>query len=410
MAPKRKTSAGKKHRKQGDRVVEGFERLIKKFDPTAAGNILRSHVHEPFQIDQSEVKRDLLHDLRSNLLPQLGGQIINLLLLLDPNRLREDPGGHLKLILGIQSELDQTLSRIESATFSYPHATEPLSDSIEFKDQDLKEIKWFRLDGLYWRINGEFLVVVTRIFLESNELLQQMKLSTTEFHDQPDIDYTREQIVYYASSSLEGIELAIEWLDGSEFDLVQIDWPSENDGFSENMDDLLSLTNRTSHLEQGIITGGSAPGDDPAIKLSKSLLPVFKLCRLLFKKLSKRGLNKEHLPLFTKASSVELEHVADMGSVVSYGLRNFLGVLESVDRSRNRLAHPDCAIMAAKIQDHVEIDVSLITHYFVPLIPDTDPLPIQNHYKDWLATWTSQFRLAIRNFLNAALSFDEGTL
>ncbi|KAA1085116.1 hypothetical protein PGTUg99_006298 [Puccinia graminis f. sp. tritici] len=409
MAPKRKTSAGKKHRKQGDRVVEGFKRLVKKFDLTA---VLRSPAHEAFQIDQSEEKRDLLNDLRSNLLPQLGRQIIQLLLLLDPHRLREDPGGHLKLILDIQLELDQTLSRIQSATFTYPHAAaQPPSDSIEFmQHSNLKELKWFRVDGLYWRINGELRGVVTRIFLESNELLQQMKLSTAEFHDQPDIDYTREQIVYYASSSLEGIELAIEWLDGSEFDLVQIDWPSENDGFSENMDDLLSLTNRTSHLDQGNTLGGSAPGDDPAIKLSKSLLPVFKLCRLLFKKLSKRGLNKEHLPLFTKASSVELEHVADMGSVVSYGLRNFLGVLESVDRSRNRLAHPDCAIMAAKIQDHVEIDVSLITHYFVPLIPDTDPLPIQNHYKDWLATWTSQFRLAIRNFLNAALSFDEGTL
>ncbi|KAH9441669.1 hypothetical protein Pst134EA_032721 [Puccinia striiformis f. sp. tritici] len=41
---------------------------------------------------------------------------------------------------------------------------------------------------------------------------------------------------------------------------------------------------------------------EPAIQLAKMTLPILKLCRIFFSKLSKRGLAQERIPIFTEIS------------------------------------------------------------------------------------------------------------
>jgi hypothetical protein len=40
--------------------------------------------------------------------------------------------------------------------------------------------------------------------------------------------------------------------------------------------------------------------------------------------------------------------------------------------------------------------------YFVPLIPETQVFPDQNHYKSWFRVWFTQLNLAVQNFIDVA--------
>ncbi|KAA1127108.1 hypothetical protein PGTUg99_022446 [Puccinia graminis f. sp. tritici] len=409
MDSKKNMSEEKKHWPQGDLVIERFQSLTNKYqsprneDSSPRGRAMQ----EDSTIDHVNMKKDLLTKLRSNLLPELGRQITDLVSPLDPTCLKEDPGLQLEIILAVQSELEGTLSQIQSAILTL--CSEPLtSESIRNNDQHRKELKSFRATGLHYRITEELLPDVMYIFDESEELILQMKLSAKRDPQQPNIAYTRSQIIEYESFSLEGIRSSILWLEGSEFDLVQYHWPKETRGIDKQLEALLNLINGTAHLKEGSRMFG--PLSDPAVRLSKSLLPIIKLSRLFLDKLSNRGMNRKRLPLHTEMRSDQLATLYELAGRVGCEISDVLRVLRTVDRPGDHFVRPACTPITTALEGHFESALLLIPLYFLPLVPDTDGFPIQTHFKAWFVTWYTQFSLAIQNFIDAAGLFDDGAL
>ncbi|WAQ85258.1 hypothetical protein PtA15_5A832 [Puccinia triticina] len=110
--------------------------------------------------------------------------------------------------------------------------------------------------------------------------------------------------------------------------------------------------------------------DQPLIQLANLLIPLIKLIKLLFAKISKYGMSYQRLPSHTPMNSDQLKCLCESDEVIS--------------------------------------DVRLI---FINLtgfpadLPD-EPINIrladQNHYQAWFDTWNILFKAAIHNFIQAA--------
>ncbi|KAA1114926.1 hypothetical protein PGT21_027449 [Puccinia graminis f. sp. tritici] len=402
------TSGEEKHWPQADLVVEKFKSLVKQLgvEPINNEDPHSSVIQDNLTINVVDAKKDLFRKLHSNLIPQLRRQMTDILPPLDPIHLIEDPSAQLEIILGIQSELERTLNQIQSTVATL--CPRQLPYTCRNNDQHRKEIKSFRVEGLYNRIMEDLLPDVLWFCDGSGDLIRKMKLTSKKFTGHPDVTSIRKMILDQASLFFEAVDLTNVWLEGSEFDLVQYDWPKEIRGINEELERLLSLINGTAHLEQRNRMSG--PLSDPAVQLSKSLLPIFKLSRLFLNKLSHRRLNRKRLPLFTEMRSDQLQILGDLAANVGLEFYEVLEVLKVVDRPGDFFARVNCTRIATKLEDEFESALFLIPIYFLPLFPDTEGFPIQNHFKAWFVTWYTQFSLAIQNFLEAAESFDDGAL
>ncbi|KAA1105979.1 hypothetical protein PGT21_025457 [Puccinia graminis f. sp. tritici] len=403
------TPGEKEHWPQGDLVVQRFQSLINKCEPINNGDPYTGSrtIRKAFPIEQVNMQNDLLTELRSDHLPQLGRQITDLVPALDPARLKEDPGLQLQIVLGIQAELEQTLHQIQSALSILCPGPLP-SEIIRTNDQHLKGLKSFRREGLHYRIIEEMLPDVICIFHQSETLILLMKLSTKKAPRHPGIALTRENIIEYESSALEGIRMGIQWLEGSEFDLVQYHWPNEIRGMDRDLEELSEVINGTAHLKKGSRMPG--PLSDPAVQLSRSLLPILKLSRLFFNKLSNRAMNRKRLSLHSEMRSDQLDTLYELAGNVNCELSEVLNLLRTADRSDGRSARPACTRIVTALEAHFESALLLLHLYFLPLIPDTDGFPIQTYFKAWFATWHTQFGLVIQNFIDTAGLFDEDAL
>ncbi|EFP75943.1 uncharacterized protein PGTG_01274 [Puccinia graminis f. sp. tritici CRL 75-36-700-3] len=383
--------------RQGNLVVERFEALDEEYSAEGEPFPYHRSIEETFSADQLNFKRGLLNQLHSHLLPALGRQIGSLSRLLDPSRLRSEPGLTLNLILSIQSELNHTLKQIQSALYIVcPYSA--ASTSTRTNDQHRREFKSFRIDGMFDLIaKYSTMTAMSLIFSEANALLKQLDLSTKPYEvyelEMTDIPSIVSSIADNTADSWKAIELTIEWLQGSELNLVQLRWPEEIRAINETLQTLLSLTDSTSTSNEHDELSGITLLSKPAIQLAKSLTPIVKLSRLFFNKLSKRGMNRKRLPLFTEMRSDQLKSLAGLAREVSYNLGKISESVRKTSTVRDNTTSVQCTRLAEKIETRFESSVLLISFYFVPLIADTD---VQNYYKTWLATWFLQLNLAMQ--------------
>ncbi|KAH9444360.1 hypothetical protein Pst134EA_032235 [Puccinia striiformis f. sp. tritici] len=132
------------------------------------------------------------------------------------------------------------------------------------------------------------------------------------------------------------------------------------------------------------------------------MIPIIKVSRLFFNKLTIRGINMKRLPLFTGMSSEQIESLAQAQGTLSYRLVNIILQLYEADRGRGTVSHTVFIESAKHIKLCFEAPLLVVLLYLVPAIPDTEGFPAQNYYKKWFITWNTQRILAIDNFINFA--------
>ncbi|KAI9601203.1 hypothetical protein H4Q26_001007 [Puccinia striiformis f. sp. tritici PST-130] len=128
-------------------------------------------------------------------------------------------------------------------------------------------------------------------------------------------------------ASSEEIKLAIEWLEGSEFDLVRKHGPWRC-RINLQLEMLMDLINRTTQLEED-----EEHLSESATQLGKSLLPIIKLSRLFINKLMMRGMNKKYLPLFTEMRSDQMESLAGLARDVNGMVTQLMNFMRVADQS-----------------------------------------------------------------------------
>ncbi|KAA1121664.1 hypothetical protein PGTUg99_013933 [Puccinia graminis f. sp. tritici] len=228
---------------------------------------------------------------------QLSQQITSLSESLDPSLLRSQPGPTLELILEILSGICESLDQIKDAFRKIPVCPQRSSKS-RLDDGHLRDFKDFRKIGLEKRIQ-DLVLRNQQLFRNSEDLILNLKLSSDEpkFPDEP--DWIRERIIHYTADSSEATKRLIEWIEGSELDIVQHGWMS----YMRSIDSALVV-----ELERFKLS-------DTQRELAEHILPILKLSRLLLKKLSKRGLSgEEGIGSYTELSSKQRTSLLEFGS------------------------------------------------------------------------------------------------
>jgi hypothetical protein len=206
--------------------------------------------------DQRKAKKDAWDQLESTL--RLFRQLITTTCLsLDPLRLVEDPATHLRLILDIQPQIDQTLDQIKCATNILCPKNAQYAPR---NDQHLEELKSFKLceleilRSLLWSETFEFI----QACCESVERLGFSRAHSHSMYGALSRPWTARPEV------LAVIDSVIPWLIQSEFDLVQRDWPMETRRINETLNKYLDLIHQRTLTRQ----------NQAVIQLAKTLLVI----------------------------------------------------------------------------------------------------------------------------------------
>ncbi|KAI9624200.1 hypothetical protein KEM48_009098 [Puccinia striiformis f. sp. tritici PST-130] len=364
------------YRQQGDLAIWGFERLISKYD------------RRVYDVDDDELS-NLSHE-------SLPTHCQNL------------------FIARPDALIDYTLGQIRYDVHTLcPDSPHP---SGRPEDQNLKEFKLFRLGHLYHLSNFTLLDGIVHLFKSTIETIQRLGLSNcmlfvcnTNFSapvEQTNFWLTGKREINHADSVLETIDRVIRWLKGSELDLIQHGWPRST----------RSMADITAQIF-GLIYPTTAPKDarkypypisNAVIHLGKSILPILKLSRIFINKLTKRGMNTNRLPLFTRMRTDQLVSLAGLPGELGKVLSDILSCLQGACTTARSLATIGSTLtrLARKLQECFEYPLVLITEYFIPLIPDPDDQD-RNYFTSWFATWPTELELAVCNLTNAAQIFNQ---
>ncbi|KAA1117880.1 hypothetical protein PGT21_026286 [Puccinia graminis f. sp. tritici] len=149
---------------------------------------------------------------------------------------------------------------------------------------------------------------------------------------------------------------------------------------------------------------------DCIIELAKLSIPIIKLFKLFFKKLSREGMNNKKslkLPLFTQMNSNQIESLSQSAGKISGDLSELVRLLTQADltlaREPNTIDNRPIIKIAGRLPTHFDGPLLSIVLYIVPLI---DPLSDQDYYHTWFVTWNILINSAIHNFLQLARTFD----
>jgi hypothetical protein len=369
-----------------DLVIQEFERLAGEYDFASPAN-----TPVDISIEGLRSKTDLFTRLHSSLLPQLQHQCASLSgWLREPIHLQNNPASTLKLISEIQANLHLTLRQmIQTLNEIFPGQ---IHDPYQTNDQRFNELKIYRLHTLEYSLRNNMNVLLRFLFENSIKLIENFKLSTDRSSN----------AVEFASLNLdEKIELAISCLKGSELRLI---WELWSDGIrkvNNTLEALLCLMDpmRPLREDESLLS-------QPAIKLGRSIPPVFKLSRLFFKKLYRQNTNKEEVELFTEMCSKQLVSLHASIDDIWESISNLWACINDADRPNPGDTSSTIIQELNKLIDLFQSHLSLIYLYVLPnMFPNPIDFSHQTYFRNWFLMWTTSFHLATHNAIQAARSF-----
>ncbi|EHS63968.1 uncharacterized protein PGTG_21972 [Puccinia graminis f. sp. tritici CRL 75-36-700-3] len=214
-----------------------------------------------------------------------------------------------------------------------------------------------------------------------------------------DIDSLKKSLDRTVCGTLDTIQSIADCFQASELAIAQHSWRDIRLEIEEQHRYILEKLDRSTRLKRKSdhFVGQSV------IQLARLSLPIFKLSKIFFAKLSERGLARERIPIHTEISSEQIDIIAESVNSVAERLHEIETFLDCANR---RYGCSNQVIAAAEtLKENFESPLFLVLLHFIPLIPDTEGLHRQKHYQDWCVTWNTHMSLAIHNFTLAAKSY-----
>ncbi|OAV94352.1 hypothetical protein, variant [Puccinia triticina 1-1 BBBD Race 1] len=382
---------------QEDPVLVGFDRLIKKHEPlysepwTFGINSLDG-AFSALSLDQVRAHKKLLDWMHRSLLPRLNEQIRTLAILLLPSDYWKNPKETRKLILQVQSELDNTTDAIKSIITSIcPTSTGLAQERTD--DQHLKGLKSFRLQLLKPRIHNDLLYHINKVFSLAHELFQQIKLAPDAVKpDKFDGCSYRNDFIKDAWITFRGIDLTIKFMESSELDLAQEQWVFQ---FAQLDKTIRGIVRTANQLQSKQINNPKNLQVRKAAELARIAIPMTKLIKMFFIKISKEGINQRRFPTYTKMSSQQIQSLTHSLDTSGEDLLALQSLLSRIGGSGFGAANSREAMQIANnLKSRAETTLSLVLLYCVPLIKNTDGFESREYYKTWFDTWSAAFDLA----------------
>ncbi|KAI7964020.1 hypothetical protein MJO29_004447 [Puccinia striiformis f. sp. tritici] len=384
---------------QGDLVIHGFSKLIGKYSSPIDLTYDRASLTETMlslSKDEDGMKNMALDQLQLTL-PKLKHHLATVSQLLDPSNLQQDTESKFKRVLLIQPDLECTMEQIGSSiALVCPESTFARERT---DDQHLKRLKSYRLHSL----RTAFLAacpVISQSLQSATELVEQTKSALSTGIFKPRRPYGMACDIDNAEI---WIDLAIGSIERSDWQLALKHWEIELEGINDELQEI-------SRSEPGTDNESELFRYEPVARLAELTIPILKLSRLFFNKLTLRGINTKRLSFFTEMCSAQIESLAKAHEEVASSLFNISCNLtwEPVQAGWNQEAMSYTAFIkwAENLKTSFEAPFILALLHLIPFIPDTDGFPTQNYYRNWFKTWKTLLTLAIENFINFARSVD----
>ncbi|PLW34185.1 hypothetical protein PCASD_13305 [Puccinia coronata f. sp. avenae] len=395
-------------------IDQNFQNLANKFEQYVPGDPTRRPI-VPVDTNR-ETWNEALSRLRFKFLPPLRRQVDTLIQLLHPSELENDiNGSRLKLILDIQTELDQSLHEIFFIAAGIKR--KPASSPTRADDQDLQQFKEFTRQGLSSALellNHSLHSIFDQSFRTIRELTKPPNV-TTESH-QDFQSSRRDVILHHATSATSSMDRVVERITGREFILIQDYWGSQlHCVHSEFLSDLPKIIYRAiHHLEPNDPNQGFAQclKNEHALPLAQAFIPLIKLSRVFFNKIVKDALNKTPSKQYTNMNSYQLETLGNsVGVIAHYFFKMMKSIADYGLEFRHHHENHNPALIEGiikKILSCFDSNILLVITYIIPLIPDSVSEP--NHLQAYLVEWNKLLSIAAQRCILAAQFYQAASI
>ncbi|KAI9607676.1 hypothetical protein KEM48_003586 [Puccinia striiformis f. sp. tritici PST-130] len=293
---------------QGDLVIQNFRYLIIKWDGDGGEALQTLPRDHPMSTELIQSKKALFQRLCTSLLPLLRTKIEHLAQTLDPTELRKAPESQLKLSRDIQSEVDWTMDQIDSAQEEICQGACSLRES---NDSDLEELKSCRLYVLKSSIKTNLIPFIC--------------------DSEPDTSAAKQQVDEYTSYVCREINLTTLLPQVSDFDNMTHAWYDPVPRIDRALGDFLELIKEA---ETGPVACPNYTPNDRSIQVVRRLVPLMKLSRLLFNKLSRPPAEEEYALLFSDLPSSQLNALTEMPNKFLQLLADLCALLKDSSAAR----------------------------------------------------------------------------
>ncbi|WAR55589.1 hypothetical protein PtB15_6B331 [Puccinia triticina] len=385
-----------RHRHLGDWLVDGSLYLRRKICHTDWTSPQQAPSTSSVDQDSLELKEVLYNRIHSYILPLLHHQLTTLSLLLDG--LPTEPESVMKQMLQIQPEIDYNLTQMKAAI----DVICPDSLSYQADDQQLKQFKIYRLVELRKMLRQLETPYTCSVLNAASEHIDAMGFSTTSRFENGEA-YTYRHATLH---TLDWIGRTVTHLTGSELDVAGNTWRDSMLSIDQELDNIVNMIKSTPHSPDHRGTHRRNLVREPVIQLAKLAIPVMKLSKLFFIKLSRAGMNRKLVSPFTDMKSNQLACLCQCAGKVASCISLLLDFFSEADATDGAPANPanseNIIVIVETVATSFVTPMDLVVDYLVPLVPETGGLPNQNYYKDWLVTWNTQLLLAIHNCIQCA--------
>ncbi|KAI7942678.1 hypothetical protein MJO28_012705 [Puccinia striiformis f. sp. tritici] len=243
----------------------------------------------------------------------------------------------------------------------------------------------------------------TQSELEDNiiwtNLLERLNLSPEESKSQTNTRFGGE---HFVEEAVRVVQCAIECINGSELDVAQNSWKDDLEAIDDTLEELeCFLKSENSFTSSG-------DHEETRKSLSPLAIPIVKLSRLFFIKLSKRHMNRKRLPSSTDMCSEQIESLARSARYVAGELLRFKLLFTRSEMGERAAVRYEFIQIIQDLQARFEPPLLVVLLYIIPSIPgDTDGFPVQTYYRTWFSTWNTQRVLATAKFIKLARLLDD---
>ncbi|KAH9472842.1 hypothetical protein Pst134EA_033269 [Puccinia striiformis f. sp. tritici] len=344
--------------------------------------------------DEVHLKRDLFESLRSSLLPSIKPHLSALLTALDlPRDAIQYPNPDIESILDILANLDQTVENAVQYINTAPLKPFGRKDP---HDHHLGQCKTFRCFNLKTDIS-RLAIDIRGLFWTYIKLIESWNLPWDPTEDTTFRPPTpREQTL----DCLQSIDRTIRRSQASDFAHLQAEWRAVGESFDYSLVKLANITVR--HRKNSSVLR------EHVLEQSRLALPVNKLLRTLFHKISNTTTKNLAFTLDTELNSTTLDRLDTDPGVILHQCQVYAKNLEESHRA-NSMTDSSWSLRYRKdcLSKTVEPTVSLLELYIIPLSSGIDHPSLESDFKAWLFEWQGLWRTAYSRLLNAIRRAEE---
>ncbi|POW03496.1 hypothetical protein PSHT_11626 [Puccinia striiformis] len=273
-----------------DSVLEALEARLEKYDTMGHAGPTKEFLTE----DELKTKNALLDKLQYKLLPSIQDQIGPLVASLG---LRSNSSQNFELTCSLLSTLDdtwwQTMLCIESAAIDIP-----LTGT---HDHHLRRCKNFRCNQMLHKITEVLSIHLFPLVMGSILFMRASKVSTN-YSETTECQVQQTDLLRESATCSVLTRKTIEWLQGSDFSIIQDQWQDKQ----YSLDPLLTSLTRLTHPALTGRRKNMSALRKHVVKLAKLAIPLIKLARTFSNKLSKTTTTKLPFTLNTELNSETL--------------------------------------------------------------------------------------------------------